>query len=85
MELVTVWAAFLVCSKWCNAFCSLIVNAKISVATIMRSEMMKVPQKAQMTPMILPKVVTGYMSPYPTVVMVMITHHTDEKYVSKRS
>lgn len=54
-------------------------SAKISAATMINKEMIKVPQRAQIIPTIRPKIVTGYVSPYPTVVMVMITHQTESK------
>ena len=46
---------------------------------MINKEMIKVPQRAQIIPTMRPKNVTGYVSPYPTVVMVMITHQTESK------
>ena len=35
----------------------------------------RTPEMAQMPPTSLPQYETGYVSPYPTVVMVMMAHH----------
>ena len=59
IEFVIVYAAFLVCSRWCRAFCSMIESAKISVATMMSKEIIKVPHSAQNIPTSLPNTVTG--------------------------
>ena len=56
-----------------NAFFSFELNVKMFSTVKTKKEMMKKPQKQINTPMVLPKKVFGKMSPYPTLVNVMIT------------
>ena len=55
----------------------------MSATLTITKEIMKVPQIAAIIIKVLPMVVEGKMSPYPTVVIEITMHQMAEKYVSK--
>ena len=56
-------------------------SKKVDIVTT-RSEMRNVPHKATIIATVLPGTVDGAISPYPTVVIVIITHQIELKYGS---
>lgn len=75
-------AALLVRLMWLRAILYFSFSSNTLDTVTTRIEIRKAPQKAVIIAIHLPGLVEGVTSPYPTVVIVVRTHHIELKYES---